>query len=70
MKIPHTCNLNHIVGLPIVFIGRVITQIPSVDNSHHAVLVYNKPCRCYDKHRMINLLTYSQCQTGLINTGL
>ena len=56
--------LNHIVGLPICIV-RVITQILSVDNSHHAVLVHLEAMPGYDKHRMIILATYSQCQTGL-----
>ena len=65
MKINDTYDIESHRWLTNFLVVRVITQIWSTDNPHHALLVYNEAMPGYNKHRMIILATYSQCQTGL-----
>ena len=44
-EIYHTCDIESYCWFTNLIVVRVITQILSVDNSHHAMLVYNKSCR-------------------------
>ena len=69
MKYIIPVTLIHIVGSP-TFFSKGDNPNLKYDNSRHILPVCNKTMSGYDKHRMIILATYSQCQTGLINTGL
>ena len=44
-EIDHTCNIKSYCWLTNLIVVRVRTQILSVDNSHHAMLVHNKSYR-------------------------
>ena len=44
-EIDHTCDTESHRWFTKLIVVRVITQFLSVNNSHHAVLVYKKPCR-------------------------
>ena len=69
-EIYHTCDVESHRWFTNFLVVRVITQIWSIDNSHHALLVYNEAMSGYNRHRMIMVATYSQSQTGLTNIGL
>ena len=68
-EIYHTCDIESHRWFTNFVVVRVITQIWSTHNSHHALLVCNEAMPGYDKLRTIILATYSESQTGLINTG-
>ena len=61
-------TLNHIVGLP-TFFSKGDNPNLEYDNSRHILPVCNKTVSGCNKHRMIILATYSQCQTGLKDVG-